>query len=235
MEIPITLDLSSVAGVVAATMLIVHWLKVSVSAVPYLNAVPIPIYTLAVSAGLTWVAHDGLGLLQGGSFKELAVQAALASLTASGFWEQARSMNKPIKDSTAARKSTGLIVVLCAVALTASCASAGKNLYRAEDAIHDSISVMRNVGQKICRPGISAETAESCRKFYADFADVIRDASLLNEALASDSFANTPAIVASLDSMAKSIQALVPDPAQAADIRRRVDEALAKLRQAIGR
>lgn len=224
---PTQIDLTSVAGISAATWIVVQALKAALANAHGFSNVPLPVYAAVVSALLTWLSHDVLHLLPGASLTELVVQAVVASLTASGAWEQARSLTKPLSASTLARKSRGLIVVLLVAGMAGACASAGGALVVADDAIHDAIGIVRQAGKVVCDP---QPASAQCKAFNAGLADAIRDARRFNEAVATDSVASVPAMVTSLESLARTLEGIMPDAQQRQDLRARIEFALSKLR-----
>jgi hypothetical protein len=101
---PITIDLSSVAGIVAFTMTIVHFLKPRLGTVTYLQELPVWLYVIVVSGGLTWFAHDVLHKIEG-DLPALALQSVMSALTASGFIEFWRTKGKAMADTKAAQEA----------------------------------------------------------------------------------------------------------------------------------
>lgn len=97
--------LGSIAGIVALTIAIVHILKRQLADVPYLNQVPVLIYALLVSAGLTYAAHAYVHSIEG-ELPSLMVQAVLQTVLASGVIEQFRSGAKPLADTAVAQRAS---------------------------------------------------------------------------------------------------------------------------------
>lgn len=126
---PITIDLTSVAGIVLLTMTIIHWAKGWIGGLPYLQKVPVSAYVVLVSGGLTLLAHDGLGVLTGDRFA-LLQQAMIQALAASGAIEWWRAGSKPVEESDRARAAESrrvyLLPLLLAIGLSASVGCADK-------------------------------------------------------------------------------------------------------------
>lgn len=92
---PASIDLSSVAGIVALTLTIVHYLKAPIGRVPFLQDLPVAVYVVLVSGGLTWLAHDVLHELEGNR-TSLITQAIVSAMAASGAVEWWRAGVKPV-------------------------------------------------------------------------------------------------------------------------------------------
>ena len=97
---------SSIAGIVAFTIILVEIAKRSLGSVPWLSQVPTWFYAVLISAGLTAITHIWLGTLQGTDI-ELFSQAIDSAAIASGIKEWAGNLNKPLAASTAARTPRG--------------------------------------------------------------------------------------------------------------------------------
>lgn len=227
------IDLTTIGGIVAATMLLVQALKSALANVRYLNALPVALYAMVVAAGLTWLAHGVLGVLPGDGWQSLAVQAVLASLVASGAWEQARTVGKPLRESTTARNRRGLLglLLVASIASGAACASSRGALVAADDAIHDAIGVARTAGRLVCDP---RPDDPKCKAFWADLADVIRDAAAINRAIASDSTVGIPELIGSALRLERSVDQLLPDGDERAIAKERIARAVAYLRAVLG-
>lgn len=87
--------LTSVAGVVLATIFILQVLKGTIAQVRWLNAIPTWLYAVIVSFGLTALSALVLHMLTG-DFWTLAWQAVVMAATASGFYEWWKNKTKPI-------------------------------------------------------------------------------------------------------------------------------------------
>jgi len=98
------IDLKSIAGIVALTIVIVQGLKTWFSSVPFLQRAPVALYVVLVSMGLTLFSHDILHWIAGDRW-ELALQAVVQALVASGVVEWWRAGAKPLEDSNKAREA----------------------------------------------------------------------------------------------------------------------------------
>jgi hypothetical protein len=97
---------SSIAGIVALTIVLVEVVKRSLGSVAWLSQVPTWIYAVLISAGLTAVTHVWFGTLQGDDLA-LFSQAIGSAAIASGIKEWVGNINKPLSASTAARTQRG--------------------------------------------------------------------------------------------------------------------------------
>ena len=97
---------SSIAGIVAFTIILVEIAKRSLGSVPWLSQVPTWLYAVLISAGLTAITHIWLGTLQGTDL-DLFSQAIGSAAIASGIKEWMSNINKPLAASTAARTQRG--------------------------------------------------------------------------------------------------------------------------------
>jgi len=80
-------DLTSLSGIVVATLIILQILKKLMAEVDGLKVVPIWVYGVTVSVGLTVFANRVLKILPGDDLLPLVWQAALLAASASGFYE----------------------------------------------------------------------------------------------------------------------------------------------------
>lgn len=96
--------LSSTAAVVATAWLLVYALKRYLAPYPKLAAVPVPVYLLLVSAGLTYYANQVAGTLPG-SFGVLVVEVLKNAAITSGVREWAMSGTAPLAASGVARQA----------------------------------------------------------------------------------------------------------------------------------
>lgn len=100
----------SVAGIVAATMIGVGILKRILANVNVLNQLPVWLYAVVLSAGLTTLANMVWHTLPGDLW-QLLTQSVIMAATASGFYEWfnsspkgvAASITKPLAESTTAQ------------------------------------------------------------------------------------------------------------------------------------
>ena len=97
---------SSIAGVVALTIILVEVIKRSLGNIPWLSRIPTWAYAVVVSAALTATTHIWFGTLQGNDL-ELFSQAIGSAAIASGIKEWVSNINKPLAASTAARTQRG--------------------------------------------------------------------------------------------------------------------------------
>jgi hypothetical protein len=97
---------SSIAGIVALTIILVEIAKRSLGGVPWLSHVPTWLYAVLISAGLTAITHVWLGTLHGTDL-DLFSQAIGSAAIASGIKEWVGNINKPLSASTAARTQRG--------------------------------------------------------------------------------------------------------------------------------
>jgi len=97
---------SSIAGIVALTIILVEVVKRSLGNVVWLSQVPTWLYAVLISAGLTAITHIWLGTLQGTDL-DLFSQAVGSAAIASGIKEWVGNINKPLAASTAARTQRG--------------------------------------------------------------------------------------------------------------------------------
>lgn len=97
---------SSIAGVVAATILLTGCLKRALARVRWLNEVPVWVYAVLLAAGLTALVNLVFHTLPG-DFWVLATQAIMLAASASGFYEWWAAAGKPLKDSDVSRTTRG--------------------------------------------------------------------------------------------------------------------------------
>ena len=77
-------ELSTISGVVAATLIVVEVIKRSTVKVPYIQSLPVWVIAVAVSIALTVLANQVFDTLEGDTWA-LAWSAALSAAAASGF------------------------------------------------------------------------------------------------------------------------------------------------------
>lgn len=131
-----------------------------------------------------------------------------------------------IKRGVGASVLTGSLVALCF--LSVSCASVGGSLVAADRAVHTAVTQTQDTGERLCdRQVLSAET---CQKFFAQLVPVLSDADAFNRAVASQSVAQVPAMIAALERLAASVLGLLPDDAQRDALHERITVALDRLR-----
>ena len=191
-----TIDVSTIAGITALASAVASLLKRVLATNRYLAVVPIWVYLTTTSLGLTWGAHEA-GYLQG-DLHDLFVQGLMASLMATGTFEQIRNFSKPLADSaTAMRIRQNLMLILAATMFgltTTACASSGTTLAKADTAIHDSVRMARSTINVLCDTPVKA-TTEDCRHLNGTLALVIHDADAFNRGVASNSSASAPSML----------------------------------------
>lgn len=89
---------TSIAGVVAVTMLLVSVLKRAFGNRPYINTVPTWLYAVVISGGLTVLTSHVWGTLQGDLWQNLMQAIGMAAM-ASGFYEWLNAPTKPLAES----------------------------------------------------------------------------------------------------------------------------------------
>lgn len=242
MDPTIQIDLSSIAGIVALTMTIVHFLKPRLGRVQFLQEFPVWLYVVVVSGLLTWFAHDILHKIDG-ELPALALQAVMSALTASGVIEFWRTKDKPMAETTAAVRArdtssgggitAALIPLLLVMGLSSTaCASmgprVGHSLTVADDAIHDALAMVREAGQRACASHLMAPP--QCAAFGERFKAVVRDADDFNRAVVSNTSASIPTMIQAMDRLATDVVALLPPADARVAVVQKVNEARAILR-----
>lgn len=96
------LELSTVSGIVAATMLGVQIIKRFGGNVPIICAAPLWVISIVVALALTLFAHGVLNLLEG-DLVEVLWRTGLAAASASGFYSWLRRGNTTAADCRRAR------------------------------------------------------------------------------------------------------------------------------------
>lgn len=122
------IDLTTIGGIAAVTMAVVSALKRGLARAKFFSDIPIWVYALLTSSALTYLAHDVFATLPGDDLKSLIGQAVMASLIASGAFEQGRAAVKPLADSTTAKRARGwfpVILLTAVMASTSACATIG--------------------------------------------------------------------------------------------------------------
>ena len=95
------IDLTSIAGIVVATIAIVQAIKGTLGNARFFRAIPIWFYVAAVAGGLTFLANRIMGSLAG-DFWQLLGQSILNALAATGTYEWVRNLVSPMGQCTAA-------------------------------------------------------------------------------------------------------------------------------------
>lgn len=82
-----TIWYTSVAGIVAAAILIINILKRALVNVPAINKIPTWFMVVIVAFVLTYLANMVWHTLPGDNWLQLVMQSVLTAAVASGFWE----------------------------------------------------------------------------------------------------------------------------------------------------
>lgn len=120
---------------------------------------------------------------------------------------------------------SGLVLVL-AVALGAStlgCAQTASALVTADKAVYDVVSKTQDTMDRLCDAKLM--TPADCRQFNAELVPVIDEADAFNRAVRANSTAEIPAMLGSLTRLGNAVMLLLPDEAQRAEIRARIEYA----------
>lgn len=204
---PITIDLTSVSGIVLATVTIIHVFKARIGQLPYLRDVPLFVYVVAVSSGLTWLAYDVLHAIDGDR-TSLMVQAVLQALAASGAVEWYRAGGKATSDTSKARMAR-LGAVLLAVGLTLSaCASVGTTLAESDRGIHATLSAVDDFINRACDAKLRNDA--DCKAFNALIADGWGAYRRFNAAAQEGSIAGVPSMVNAISDIRAAALKLEP-------------------------
>lgn len=233
---PISIDLSSVAGIVALTVALVHYLKGRLAGVPYLEKVPVAVYVVAVSLGLTWVAHDVLGVLVGEQW-ELLQQAGLQALAASGVVEWWRAGKKPLehtekaRDAEARRAGVYVLPIVIALGLGAgSCAKGGHVLVEIDRGIHATITSVDDLGNAACDAKLRSDA--DCKAFNTALANAYGAYETFNRAVRDGSPAGAPAMLDALTALHAAATSLTPQAsALLLDLQQLADKVRALIRR----
>lgn len=223
MDPSISIDLSSVAGIVTLTLALVHYLKPRLGRITFLQEFPLAVYVVAVSGGLTWLAHDVLHKLDG-DLVSLIIQAVVSAMAASGLVEWWRAGSDPVAETTSAtaarRAATArkggfyIIPILLAVGLSSSaCASAGRVLVEADRGIHATLSTADDVVNRACDAHLRSPA--DCQALNASLADSYAAYQRFNAAAQEGSIAGVPAMVTALADIRGQVLKLEP---QAVDL-----------------
>jgi len=208
-----SIDLKTIAGIVALTIAIVHGLKGWLASVPLLEKVPVAAYVVLVSALLTVLSHDVLHLI-GGDRGELLLQAIVQALMASGAVEWWRAGNKPLEDSQRAQAVTmkrgGFYVMplLLAIGLGAGCASTGRVLVETERAMHATLAGADDAINAACDARVRSEA--DCRVFNGSIAAAWSAYEVYNKAAQEGSIAGVPAMLDALTQLRQAVETARP-------------------------
>ncbi len=225
MDPSFSLDLTTVTGIVALTIAIVHYLKGWLASVPVLEKVPVAAYVVFVSMILTLVSHDVLHLIAGDR-GELLLQAVVQAMVASGAVEWWRAGAKPLEQSQRAQdvidkkkwgSSAYLIPLLLAVGLSAGCA--GRILVETERAMHATIAGADDAINAACDAKLRSEA--DCKAFNGSIAAAWSAYETYNRAAQEGSVAGVPAMLDALGQLRAAVQSAKPQAtAVIADLQR---------------
>ncbi len=231
MDPTIQIDLSSVAGIVALTMTLVHLLKPRLGRITFLQELPVWVYVVGVSGGLTWLSHDVLHKLDG-DLISLMVQAVFSAMAASGLVEWWRAGSDPVAESSSAvraeekaiarRGGMYLIPILLAVGLAASgCAGKTKAIaVQADSAIYTLLSTVQAGADAItkadCQPGQPCLTTAARRELSPSLLKALRLGKAFNGAVsASNPMQAIGPLLDALRELRGVLERLVPAAARA--------------------
>lgn len=136
----------SVPGIVAATLIIVQILKRAIGRVDGLKSVPTWCYSALVALVLTFAAsyYGVLTVADDESVFDKILMAVGMAAVASGFWSWLSEPTDPIKNSTLARKRSGILLVLLAAGTLTACGAASS-----ENARHTAVVVDTTVAESL--------------------------------------------------------------------------------------
>ncbi len=215
MDPSFSIDLTTIAGIVALTITIVHGLKGWLASVPLLEKLPVAAYVVLVSIVLTLLSRDVFHLI-GGDRGELLMQAIIQALAASGAVEWWRAGVKPLEqsgraqDATMRRGSRDLYVlpILLAVGLSAGCASTGKVLVETERAMHATIAGADDAINAACDARLRSE--DDCKAFNGSIAAAWSAYEVYNKAAQEGSIAGVPAMLDALEQLSAAVTSARP-------------------------
>lgn len=227
MDPSFSIDLTTVTGIVALTIAIVHYLKGWLASVPVLEKVPVAAYVAFVSMLLTLFSRDVLHLIAGDR-GELLMQALVQALAASGAVEWWRAGAKPLDESKRAQqtllKRDGFYIlpILLAIGLGAGCASTGRVLVETERAMHATIAGADDAINAACDAKLRPEA--ECKAFNGAIAAAWSAYEVYNRAAQEGSVAGVPAMLDALEQLREAVQSARPQAAAVlADITRLYD------------
>jgi hypothetical protein len=220
MDPTVSIDLKSVAGIVAFTILIVNYAKGWLGQQPILKGIPVSAYVVFVSLGLTFGVHEFRPAWLPGDLGDLLSQALMQALVASGAVEWFRHGRKPAAASSAARARRNggiyLVPILLAVGLAAGCAGKSKAIaVQADATIYTILSSVQTGADQLQAGGVI--TADERRALSPALLKALKLGRSFNEAVS----ASTPleAIAPLLDAireLQEVIRKIVPASAQGA-------------------
>jgi len=216
MEPSFSIDLTTVTGIVALTIAIVHYLKAWLVSVPLLEKVPVAAYVVLVSMVLTLLSRDVFHLIAGDR-GELLMQALVQALAASGAVEWWRAGSKPLEQSTRAQsKNSGgfyVLPILLAVGLSAGCAKMAPIAMAGEQSLRSTIvMVSQQVEPLVCNPEARAVlTSKPCLQLLDALDPATELAVAYNRALAANQVPDLAATIKAVDNLIAAIRDVVPD------------------------
>lgn len=226
MDPSFSIDLTTVTGIVALTIAIVHYLKGWLASVPLLEKLPVAAYVVLVSMLLTLLSHDVLHWITGDR-GELLTQAIVQALVASGAVEWFRAGAKPLARSTKAtdtrlRREGWVILLALGLASSAACASTGRVLVETERAMHATIAGADDAINAACDAKL--RSAEDCKTFNGSIAAAWSAYETYNRAAQEGSVAGVPAMLDALSQLRAAVASASPQAtAVAADLARLFD------------
>lgn len=220
MDPSFSIDLKTIAGIVALTIAIVHYLKGWLASVPVLEKVPVAVYVVFVSMLLTLLSHDVFHLIAGDR-GELLLQALAQALAASGVVEWWRAGAKPLDESQRAQDVTMkrggfyLIPILLAVGLSVGCAKMAPIAIAGEQSLRATIvMVSQQVEPLVCNPEArKVLTSRPCLHLLDALDPATELAMVYNRALAANQVPDLAATIRAVDNLIAAIRDVVPDNA----------------------
>lgn len=226
MDPSFSIDLKTIAGIVAVTIVIIQGLKGWLADVPWLRKVPVSAYVVLVSAALTWFSHSVLHWI-GGDLGELLTQAVVQALVASGAVEWFRAGAKPLARSTKAtdtrlRREGWVILLALGLASSVACASTGRVLVETERAMHATIAGADDAINAACDAKLRSDA--DCKAFNGAIAAAWSAYESYNKAAQEGSIAGVPAMLDALGQLRAAVTSASPQAtAVAADLSRLYD------------
>lgn len=229
MDPSVSIDLTTVTGIVALTIAIVHYLKGWLASVPVLEKVPVAVYVVLVSMLLTLLSRDVLHLIAGDR-GELLLQALVQALAASGAVEWWRAGGKPLDASTRAQDATMkrggfyVIPILLAAGLAAGCASTGgRVLVEVDRGLHATITGIDDVGNAACDAKLRAEA--DCQAFNGALVAAYTAYENFNRGVREGSAAAVPAMIDAVGGLQAAAVSVAPQAAALmADLQRLAEQ-----------
>lgn len=224
---------TSVAGIIAGTLIIVEVLKRALGNVALVKAVPTWVYAVVVAVGLTYASRAAGLLTDQGSTLDVLMTAVMLAGSASGFWTWLRNPSDQIKNSGPAqdqRFTRGLPIVLLAVSLL-GLVGCGRNpapqLVALEDSIHDALASAQDGIEKACA---SQVTPAACQQVNAALVPALQAGAGFNRGVRDQQLSAVGTLVEAIGRLTAKVQALATGAlrdAIVADLRRAIDAAFA--------